>query len=422
MRKLRFCSLTTFYPPYNFGGDGIDVQRTARALVRRGHEVTVVHDVDAYQWLAGRTLEPEPLSSDGVEVVSLRSRLGVVAPFLTHQLGHPIVHRRGITRLIRERAFDVVILNNVSLVGGPGLMSLAPDALTVYMAHEHWLVCPTHVLWRFNREACDARMCGRCVLRYGRPPQLWRYTGLLERRVSDVDLFVARSAFSRDKHHQFGFSRPMEVLPYFLPGPIPELPDRRPTPRPHEPPYFLFVGRLTRIKGLECVIPVFRRYPAADLLVIGDGEEMPALRALAAGLPNVKFLGRVPNEDLEPYYQHAIAALMPTLGYETFGIVLIEAFRYGTPVIARRIGPLPEVVDAVDGGLLFADDEELVGAMTRLQQDTTFRDACAASGYRACREHWSEDVVIGRFLEMIGTALERRSESREPAPGRGQRR
>ena len=60
MTPLRFCLLTTFYPPFNFGGDGIDVQRTARALVRRGHHVTVVHDVDAYQWLAGRRLPVAP--------------------------------------------------------------------------------------------------------------------------------------------------------------------------------------------------------------------------------------------------------------------------------------------------------------------------------------------------------------------------
>ena len=53
---LRFCMLTTFYPPFNFGGDGIGVQRTANALVKRGHQVTVIHDVDAYQWLAGRHL------------------------------------------------------------------------------------------------------------------------------------------------------------------------------------------------------------------------------------------------------------------------------------------------------------------------------------------------------------------------------
>jgi hypothetical protein len=52
MRPLRFAMVTTFYPPFNFGGDGIAVQRLSRALVQRGHEVTVIHDVDAYRLLA----------------------------------------------------------------------------------------------------------------------------------------------------------------------------------------------------------------------------------------------------------------------------------------------------------------------------------------------------------------------------------
>ena len=46
MAGLRFCSLTTFYPPFNFGGDGIDVQSPARALAARGHHVTVIDVVD----------------------------------------------------------------------------------------------------------------------------------------------------------------------------------------------------------------------------------------------------------------------------------------------------------------------------------------------------------------------------------------
>jgi len=401
---LRFCLLTTFYPPFNFGGDGIDVQRTARALVARGHQVTVVHDVDAYQWLAGRQLPVQPVNQEGVEVIGLRSRLGVLSPLLTHQIGTPVVHGRAIAALIKARAFDVVVFNNVSLVGGPGLLDLGGDALTVYVAHEHWLVCPTHVLWRFNREPCDARACTSCVLSYRRPPQVWRYTGALERRLSNVDLFIARSEFSRDKHHEFGFPKPMAVLPYFLPGVMPERPEAPDARPPHDRPYFLFVGRLTRIKGLESVIPAFRRHQGADLLIIGDGEEKESLQALAQGMPNVKFLGRVPNEQLGPYYQHAIAAMMPSLGFETFGIVVIEAFRYRTPVIARRIGPLPEIVTAADGGLLFGNEDELVAALARLQGDPAFRDALAANGYRACRERWSEDVVIGRYLALIAEA------------------
>jgi glycosyltransferase involved in cell wall biosynthesis len=400
----RFCLLTTFYPPFNFGGDGIDVQRTARALVARGHAVTVVHDVDAFQWLKGARLPPQPVDQDGVEVIGLRSRLGVASSLLTHQTGHPVVHRRRIARLMRERQFDVVVFNNVSLVGGPGLLAFGGDALKVYIAHEHWLVCPTHVLWRFNREPCDARKCVRCVLSYRRVPQIWRYTGALERRLPDIDLFIARSEFSRRKHHEFGFRPEMSVLPYFLPGDIPERLDAKPEPRPHERPYFLTVGRLTRIKGLDSVIPAFKRYPDADLLIVGDGEELEALKALARDVPNVRFMGRIPNEDLGPYYQHAVAAIMPSRGYETFGIVLIEAFRYGTPVIARRVGPFPEIMDAAGGGALFATEDELVAAMAGLQRDPAARARMAESAYRACRELWSEEVVIGRFLDMIGRA------------------
>jgi glycosyltransferase involved in cell wall biosynthesis len=404
MTSLRFCLLTTFYPPFNFGGDGIDVQRTARALVNRGHHVTVLHDVDAFEWLAGKHLPDQPVTQDGVEVIGLRSRLGVLSPLLTHQFGRPLVHGRTIAELIRRRAADVVVFNNVSLVGGPGLLSVGGGALKVYVAHEHWLVCPTHVLWRFNREPCDTRACTSCVLSYKRPPQLWRYTGLLQRRMAAVDVFIARSEFSRQKHRAFGFQPPMQVMPYFLPGTIPERPAPASSDRPHVRPYFLFVGRLTRIKGLDSVIPLFARYPEADLLVVGDGDEGPALRVLAEGTPNVKFVGRVSNDDLGRYYQHAIAAIVPSLGYETFGIVLIEAFRQQTPVIARRIGPFPEIVEQAQGGLLFSTSEELMHAMRRMQQEPGLRDRLASSAYAACREYWSEAVVIDKFLDVVARA------------------
>ena len=409
-RPLRFCLLTTFYPPYNFGGDGVDVERMAHALTRRGHQVTVVHEVDAYEWLAGRTIPPPATGTTGIEVIGLRSRLGVMSPLLTHQLGSPVVHRRRLDALFRERQFDVVSFNNVSLVGGPGLLSFGGDAVRLYLAHEHWLVCPTHVLWRHNQEACSGRQCVRCVASYRRPPQLWRHTGYLERQLRHVDLFVARSEFSRSKHHEFGFERPMEVLPYFLSGTLPSEPVKSDAPSPHTRPYFLFVGRLERIKGLDTVIPVFERYPDADLLIVGDGEHGAALRALAAGNPRVRFVGRLPNDELGRYYQHAIAAIAPSVGFETFGIVLIEAFRQETPVIARRIGPFPEIVAQAGGGELFSTDDELIQAMRKLQQHPRDRAEMGRRGYRACRERWSEDVVITRYLELVARAGAARAE------------
>ncbi|HEX7121860.1 MAG TPA: glycosyltransferase, partial [Gemmatimonadaceae bacterium] len=204
--------LTTFYPPYSFGGDAIGVQRLARALVRRGHHVTVVHDIDAFTTLnRGPQPAADRQTDDGVELVGLRTGLGPLSPLLTQQLGRPVLNRKRIRDVIANGHFDVVNFHNVSLVGGPGLFRMAGDAVRMYMAHEHWLVCPMHVLWRYKRELCTERDCIRCAVAYRRPPQLWRYTGWLERELRHLDLIIAMSEFSREKHREFGFRREMEV-------------------------------------------------------------------------------------------------------------------------------------------------------------------------------------------------------------------
>ena len=407
MRTLRFCFVTTFYPPYNFGGDGIGVQRLARALARRGHHVTVVSDLDAFAALSP-TLPPAPPPDDsGVVEVRLQSRLGRVSSLLTQQSGRPVVHRAQLRELLNETPFDVVNFHNISLVGGPGLLAYGGRAARIYMAHEHWLVCPSHVLWRHNRERCDGRECFRCVLHYRRPPQLWRYTGYLRRALRHVDVFIAMSEFSRDKHREFGFPHDMEVVPYFLPDRA-NAATAAVEASPHPRPYFLFVGRLERLKGLDDVIPAFRKYRNADLLIAGTGQHEAELKRLAGDDPQIHFLGNVPNQELDRYYRYAIALLVPSVGFETFGIILIEAFRQATPVIARRIGPFPEIVSQAGAGELFESERELLESMERLQTDTARRDAQAAAGRRAFVERWSEDAVVPKYLQVVSKAMKRR--------------
>ena len=425
MRALRFAMLTTFYPPHSFGGDAIGVQRLSRALVRRGHRVTVFHDVDAYNALH-RGIEPTDLGDEpiGLEVRRLRSGIGALSPLLTQQLGRPVVHGRRIRRVLADGEFDVIHFNNISLVGGPGVLG-AGKAIKIYEAHEHWLVCPTHVLWRHGREACPERQCLRCVLRHRRPPQLWRYTGRLERELKHVDAFIAKSEFSRSKHAEFGFGPEMEVIPYFLPDPEVDANEEeaaggsaasasRADSSGHdderERPYFLFVGRLERIKGLDDVIPAIRRYGDADLLIAGDGGHRAELERLADGDPSIRFLGRVAPERLDRLYRDALALIVPSICFETFGIILIEAFRQGTPVLARRIGPFPEIVEAAGGGELFEDADELLAAMRRLQVDPAHRDALARSGLEAFRARWSERAVVPRYLDLVRRLAERRGD------------
>jgi glycosyltransferase involved in cell wall biosynthesis len=408
MTPLRFCFFTTFYPPYNFGGDGIGVQRLARGLIAQGCTVTVVHELDAYRALNRGPEPPPPVPEPGLSLVSLHSPLGRLSLLLTHQFGRPIVHARRIRRLLQDSHFDVLAFHNVSLVGGPGLLAYGGTTPKMYLAHEHWLVCQSHTLWRHNRELCTGRQCVRCALRYRRPPQLWRWTGYLERQARNVDTFIAMSEFSRNKHAEYGFGEPMEVVPYFLPQP-----ERREFDgyeRPHPRPYFLFVGRLERLKGLDDVIDAWRDFTSADLVVAGEGDYGPTLKKRAAGSPRVIFLGRVDRPALDRYYRHAIALIVPSMCYETFGVITLEAFQQRTPVIARRVGPLPEIVEGAGGGLTFSTRDELLAAMRRVQEDATYRSALAEAGHHAYQSRYTERVVVPKFLELASRAIARRRE------------
>jgi glycosyltransferase involved in cell wall biosynthesis len=198
----------------------------------------------------------------------------------------------------------------------------------------------------------------------------------------------------------------MEVLPYFLPDEEP--PPEADATSPHDRPYFLFVGRLERIKGLDDVIPLFREYPDADLLVAGDGQHGEVLEGLAADSPRVRFLGRVAPDALPRYYRHALALIVPSVCFETFGIIIIEAFRHGIPVVARRLGPFPEIIEAAGGGVLFETNSELLAALRRIQDDESRRREMGRAGFEAWKARWSESAVVPLYLDIVRRAAERR--------------
>ncbi len=395
--------VTTFYPPLSFGGDGQYVRRLAHSLARRGHPVDIIHDADAYRLLSGGA-DPQPTAEPpGVTVHTLRSATPALSCLATHQLGRPLVHAARIRKIL-SRDFDVIHFHNVSLVGGPGVLSYG-TAVKLYTAHEHWLVCPMHTLWRHGREICTGRECLRCAFAYRRPPQLWRAGNLLARQAQHIDTFIALSRFSADKHAEFGFGPPMTVLPSFLPDvPAEDVPSLALGARP----YFLFVGRLERIKGLQDVIPAFDEASPADLLIAGAGTYEPELRALASGRANIRFLGYQTPDRLRVLYRGARALITPSICYEVFPLVVLEAFQQGIPIIARRLGPYPEIVEASGGGLLFADRRELEAAIHSLMFDTPGRAAMAEAAHRAFRTKWSEGVALTAYLNLVRSLAVRR--------------
>ncbi len=400
-RPLKFLHLTTFYPPYSFGGDGLFLYRLCHALADLGHHVDVVHCVDSYHLFHPG---PPPITVDehpGVHRHELRSGLGWLSPFLTQQTGYPLLKGSQFRRLLAEHDYDVIHFHNTSLLGPAVLRIGRPgmQAVKFYTTHEHWLVCPMHVLWKFDRAPCDKPECLRCVLHGRRPPQLWRYTGLLKRASRHVDAFLAPSRFTVAMHANRGFPRPLGYLPHFIDRADDDW--RRPAPRPHDRPYFLFVGRLEFIKGLQTVIPLWPQVDEADLLIAGTGAYEGELRAMAGSNSRIRFLGGQPQKALGALYHHAIATIVPSLTYETFGMITLESFARRTPVIARDLGPLPEVINESGGGLLFRDDAGLLAAVNRLARQPELRDELSRRGYEGFLAHWTREAHLQRYFELI---------------------
>ncbi|HST25210.1 MAG TPA: glycosyltransferase family 4 protein [Gaiellaceae bacterium] len=394
---MRFAMVTTFYPPYHFGGDAMHAYRLTNALARRGHQVTVVHSEDAYRALGGG----EPAGSfphePGVTLRPLRTALPLVGATATYLSGRPALYGRQLDEVFGKERFDVVHFHNVSLAGGPGVLRYG-EGVKLYTTSEHWLVCPMHVLFRDNREPCVEPHCLRCTLTFRRPPQLWRYTRLLERELPNVDLFLSPSRFTKRAHEERGFTRPIRHLPYFLPDVLPaQAADR-------ERPYFLFVGRLERLKGVQVLIEAFRSYREADLLIVGDGEYRGELERTAAGLDHVRFLGRVHPSELAPLYAGAISLLVPSVGYEVFGIVILEGFAQRTPAIVNDLGALPEVVEESGGGLVYRTPAELVEAMEALRTDPDRRRALGEAGHGALGRLWCEEAHVEQYFARIEEA------------------
>jgi glycosyltransferase involved in cell wall biosynthesis len=402
---MRLCMVTTFYPPYHFGGDGVYVHRLSNELAQRGHHVEVVHNADAYLVLAGR--EPHQTSDNhpNVTIHTLRSASPLLSTLAMQQSGTPALHSRRVRALL-DQSFDVIHYHNVSLAGGPQVLQYG-QGLKLYTMHEYWLICPTHVLFRFNREACTRRSCFLCQMFYRRPPQLWRYTSSLRQGVTHVQAFLAPSHFAAQKHLQYAFDGPLVHLPHFAPRySIPRSPRGQAelaesVGNSSLKPYFLFVGRLEKLKGAHTLIPLFRHYNRAELWIVGAGKEESRLRRIGADSDNIRFLGFVNPPQLRALYRNAVALIVPSLCYETYSQVQLEAMQQGTPVIVRNLGAMPEVAEKSGGGLVYNTDDELLQGMDRLLADRAWRDELGDNGQRTYLREWTPEAHLKRYLGLI---------------------
>ena len=395
---MRFLMITSFYPPHSFGGDATYVRQLATALVRRGHDVQVVYCVDAYQ-MSGGTVPRDAAPDIGpVAVRKLASRFGGMSALISQQTGRPGPKGAALAAEF-ARDWDVVHFHNVSLMGGPAVLAQSRAPVTLLTAHDHWLICATHILWKNGDRACDGRTCLTCQIRSGKPPQLWRRGGAMRRGLAGVDRIIAPSTFTRDALQAQGIDRPMTILPNFAPAGFDSL-----TPATAPPPLrpeFLYVGRVTASKGLDRLADLFRQRPGYDLRIVGDGDLLQPLRTRMAGVANVQFAGRLAQSDLMAVYRRATALMLPSLAPETFGMTTIEAFSQATPAIVRDAGGAGEAVRQSGGGFVYRADAECLTAMDRLAGEPTLRAEMGGAARQAYEARFREEDHLAAYLAQI---------------------
>jgi len=221
----------------------------------------------------------------------------------------------------------------------------------------------------------------------------------LRSSAKHVDAFIALSGSVREicEHSLPGL--PISELPPFLPSADPEN-ESRDDELPVIPSrFFVFVGRLERLKGLHTLFPVFHDLDV-PLLVAGTGTYERTLHA-KAGDQNIQFLGHRSPHTIRHLLRKALALIVPSICQEISPLVVLEAFREGTPVIARNLGGLPELVHSSGGGYTYTADSDLREILRCFLREPDLRPRLGTIARQAFERNWTAEAHMNRYEELI---------------------
>jgi glycosyltransferase involved in cell wall biosynthesis len=391
---VRICIVTIALPDHGVGGMQDHAADLARGLARAGHDVTVVApQSDAETALEGvriHRVDPPGLHMDA------RWRAASLAAFDELHAREPfdVVHSEGssaleLVRRRRHEATPVVVMFHGNFLG-QALAALSRIARRPRGALGE--------LGLLRRLAADHFPHGN-----------WRVFGACESIVPSAQQVRATRLshmLSRDRVHVVPNGVDTDVF----------APRRRLDARADlglgDGPILLCVGRLNREKGVGRAVEALALLPEARLVVVGEGEELPALESAADELglrDRVDFVGRRTHREIATYLAAADVFLFPTERDEAAPLVLPQALASGAAVVATRIGGIPEVVGDDAVGILVppGDAAALASAAARVLAEPRLRDALGAAARARALERYSIEAMVEGTLEVYETALRR---------------
>ena len=262
---------------------------------------------------------------------------------------------------------------------------------------------------------CVLRMCYKRCFLSKRPWVIWWYYRRCveaNRNNTCYTKLIVGSEYVKNQAMASGYpASQIEVLYYFT-----ELP-ALPAPVNNSEKMILFVGRVVREKGLSYLLSILSLVQTPWRLVVdGDGPDLGRAQRLAAkmGLEDqIEFVGWAPREKHLAYYRQASVVVVPSVWPEPFGMVGIEAMSYGKPVVAFRVGGIPEwLEDGVTGFLIKPYDvKEMAEKVSYLIEHPGIANEMGMRGRKRVEQEFNQEKHISTLLEIYRDVIDEKARS-----------
>lgn len=341
IERVRILLANKFYYPR--GGDCIYLLNVERLLKRHGHEVAV---------FSMRYPENEESEWSGYWPSQMKRWNVLTRPFGDREV------KRKFIKLLNDFRPEVVHLNNIHTQLSPVIAQLAHERgiRVVWTLHDTKLVCPCYTCMRDGQWCSDCNSDKMQVVRHRclHDNLLGSLIGYFEGRKwnketlqKNTDLFIAPSCFMADTCVDGGYDRgKFKVLCNFVED------EKVQNLRLEKGDYYVFLGRLTVVKGIKTLCQAASKLPY-KLIIIGGGELEKELRLAYADSGQITFVGKKGWEDIRPLLEGARFMVLPAEWSENNPLTVIEAQSLGTPVLGARIGGIPELIEEGISGMTF---------------------------------------------------------------------
>ncbi len=373
------------------GGEDVVVRSEKELLISRGHHVVLVaahnHAIKSI-WDKIETFYHAPYSRDRSRC--LERFFSIYKPDLVHVHNFFPLLTPSVYDACRAAGIPVVqTLHNYRMICPNALLlrsgKICEDCVTASAYH-----AVLHGCYRNSR--VGSLMLAR-MIEFHRKMQTWQ---------RKVDRFIVLTEFARKKFIEGGFPRSkLVVKPNFY-----QLPVSGPTVRfrTESSGGGLFVGRLSREKGLLCLARAWEDL-TLPIRIIGTGPMFKELKSDFSG--SFEFLGQLDHKRICYEMARADFLIFPSETYEAFGLVLIEAMAHGLPVIASRLGSMLEIVEDGVTGLHFTggDPQDLAAKVKWLWSHGEERERMGQEAFRVYQERYTPDRNYKMLMAIYEEAI-----------------